>query len=78
MPVQFPSDLSVADFLEVQILHPECRLPRTTLAMHHIKMPIDLGPVIQALKTQQVEPMLQDSFGSRQNAGRDRRIPNAE
>ena len=63
--VEFPSNLRVAHFLDVEVLHIEPWLGRTALAMHEVEVPIDLRAVVQILVPQKVEPVSANSLGAR-------------
>ena len=62
MPVQFPGDLAVANFLEIEIANLERRLTRRPLSVNSVAVPVDFCTVIQAFVPEQVKAVLADSL----------------
>src|SRR5207253_130583 len=57
MAIEFPDDLAIAYFFEIEILELVKQLPRRSLLMHSIPVPIDLLSVIQPFVAKQIEIM---------------------
>ena len=62
MTVEFPGNLRVSHFCEIEILYLEPGFAWSTLAMHHIRVPVDLRTIIEILVAQQVETMAANFF----------------
>src|SRR4029077_21099746 len=62
--VQFPGNLRVADFLEVEVLHLEPRHCRAALAVHQVEVPIDLRTVVQNYKDEKIKAARANSLGA--------------
>ena len=76
VPVQFPDNFRVADFLIIEITDLEPGLARRLFTADSIEVPVDFASVIKAFITEQVEAMCTDFFGSGKNlAGFARELP---
>ena len=51
VPVKFPRDLAVTDFLEIQIGYPMEHFSRDTLAVHKVQMPVNGAAIGEILVT---------------------------
>src|SRR5262249_35973979 len=60
LAIQFPRNLVVADFVEVEKSNFVPRLKRSTFAVDGIEVPVDLLAIVEIAITEQTEPMLQD------------------
>ncbi len=60
VPVEFPSDLVVADFVEIKKSDFVPGLQWSALAVHGVEVPIDFCAIIQIAISQQTEPVLQN------------------
>src|SRR5258707_12642806 len=59
VPVEFPCDLAVTNFLEIQIAYPMKHFSRGPLAMDEVQVQVNGAAVGDVVITQQVEAVLQ-------------------
>src|SRR5579862_1426736 len=61
MAVEFPRNLAVAHFGEIQISNFVKRLPRSLLSVYRVKVPVDRPAIIEVFITEKVEAVLTNS-----------------
>jgi hypothetical protein len=62
VPVQFPGDLGIPHFLEIEIVDFEPRLAGRAFAVNDVGVPVDLRAVIEIFIAQQVETVPANLF----------------
>ena len=63
VPIEFPSDFVVANFLKIEKTNLVPGLQRRAFAVHGIEMPINFWTILQVAISQQPEPVAQNLFG---------------